>query len=101
MHPNYDADHADACGPARTTTSIKFSDRSPLTIGVRFRLTGPVSPVTGRNRINANLNSNSPVEMVLNGIPAGLIGLPVGLTGNRSNLNFFIFCLNSNARKVY
>src|SRR6185312_7326831 len=63
---------------------VKFSDRSPLTAGVRFRLTGPVSPVTGWNRTNANLNSNSPVETVLTGIPAGL-------TGNRSNSNFFLF----------
>ena len=60
---------------------VKFSDRSPLTAGVRFRLTGPVSSVTGRNRTNTNLNSNSPVETVLTGIPAGLTGLPAGLTG--------------------
>ena len=60
---------------------VKFSDRSPLTAGVRFRLTGSVSPVTGRNRTNANLNSNSPVETVRTGIPAGLTGLPAGLTG--------------------
>ena len=66
------------------TSRVKFSDWTPLTAGVRFRLTGPVSPVTGRNRTNANLNSNSPVETVLTGIPAGLTGLPAGLTGKRS-----------------
>jgi hypothetical protein len=66
------------------TSRVKFSDRSPLTAGVRFRLIGPISPVTDRNRTNANLNSNSPVETVLTGIPAGYTGLPAGLTGNRS-----------------
>jgi len=53
---------------------VKFPDRSGLTAGVRFRLTGPVSPVTGRNRPNENLNSNFPVVTVLTGIPAGLAG---------------------------
>ena len=35
------------------------------------------------------------------GLPAGLAGIPVGLTGNWSNSIFFFFGLNSNARKVY
>ena len=55
----------------RVRIRVKISDRSPLTAALRFRLTGPVSPVTGRNKTNANLNSNSPVETVLTGIPAG------------------------------
>ena len=70
---------------------VLISDRSPVTAGLRYRYTGPVWPVTGRNRWNSNLNSNGAVQPVRTGIPAGLTGLPVGLTGNRSNSIFFSF----------
>jgi hypothetical protein len=72
-------------------TRVYLPDRSGLTGGVRFRYTGPVWPVTGRNRSNSNLNSNFPVQPVRTGIPVGLAGIPAGLTGNRSNSNFFSF----------
>jgi len=65
---------------------VLISDRSPVTAEFRYRYTGPVWPVTGRNRWNSNLNSNTAVQPVRTGIPAGL-------TGNRTNL----FFLNSNA----
>ena len=68
-----------------------ISDRSPVTAGLRYRYTGPVWTVTGRNRWNSNLNSNGAVQPVRTGIPAGLTGLPAGLTGNRSNSIFFLF----------
>ena len=74
---------------------VSFSDRIGLTAGVRYRYTGPVRPVTGRNRSNTNLNSNFLVEAVLTGIPAGyrfgrytgdldgpvLSGIPAGYSG--------------------
>ena len=72
-------------------TRVYLPDRSGQTRGVRFQYTGPVWPVTGRNRSNSNLNSNFAVKSVRTGIPAGLTGIPVGLTGNRSNSNFFLF----------
>ena len=65
-------------GPAGSRVS--FSDRTGLTAGVRYRYTGPVRPVTGRNRSNTNLNSNFLVEAVLTGIPAGLAGILVTWT---------------------
>ena len=80
---------------------VLITDRSGQTGAVRYRYTGPLWPETGRYRWNSNLNSNFAVQPVRTGIPAGLTGLPVGLTGNRSNSIFFIFGLNSNARKVY
>ena len=68
---------------------------------VRSNRRGPV-PVyrTGLagNRSNSNSNSKSHVQPVPTGLPVGLtslpadfIGLPVGLIGNRSNLNCFLF----------
>ena len=78
---------------ARITGRVLISDRSPVTAELRYRYTGPVWPVTGRNRWNSNLNSNGAVQPVRTGIPAGL-------TGNRLNSIFF-FGLNSNALKVY
>ena len=59
----------------RPTTKVFLTDRSPETAGLRFRYTGPVWPVTGRNRtnsnLNSNLNSNFSVQPVRTGIPAG------------------------------
>ena len=78
-------------------TRVYLPDRSGQTGGVRFRYTGPVWPVTGRNR----WNSNFAVQPVRTGIPVGWTGLPAGLTGNRPNSIFFFFGLNSNARKIY
>jgi len=43
----------DSCASSR----VHLTDRSPVTAGLRFRFTGPVAPVTGRNRSNSNLNS--------------------------------------------
>ena len=87
---------------------VLISDRCSVTAGLRYRYTGPVWPVTGRNRWNSNLNSNGAVQPVRTGIPAGLTGLPADLTGNRSVCLvigqiqiFFFFGLNSNARKIY
>ena len=60
---------------------VQFSDRTGLTAGLRYRFTGPVRPVTGRNRTNANLNSNFAVVAVVTGIPAGYTGLPDGFAG--------------------
>ena len=57
---------------------VHFSDRTGLTVGLRYRFTGPVKPVTGRNRTNANLNSNFAVVAVVTGKPAGYTGLPAG-----------------------
>ena len=65
----------------RVPSRVLFSDRSSLTAGIRFRLTGPVRPVTGRNRSNVNLNSNFTVVAVPTGIPAGYTGIPAGLAG--------------------
>ena len=62
---------------------VNVSDRWPVTAGLRFRYTGPVWPITGRNRWNSNLNSNFPVQPVPTGIPAGLAGISAGLDGNR------------------
>ena len=76
----------------RATGSVLISDRSPVTAGLRYWYTGPVWPVTGRNRWNLNLNSNGAVQPVRTGIPDGLTGIPAGLTGNRSIFIFiFIF----------
>ena len=66
---------------------VLISDRCSVTAGLRYRYTGPVWPVTSRNR----WNSNFAVQPVRTGLPAGLAGLPVGLTGNRPNSNFFLF----------
>ena len=81
----------------RLLTKVFISDRSGQTAGLRYRYTGPVSPVTGRNQWNSNLNSNFAVQPVRTGIPvswvglpAGLAGLTVGLTGNRPNSIFFV-----------
>ena len=41
----------------RAVTRVHLTDRSPVTAGLRFRFTGPVAPVTDRNRSNSNLNS--------------------------------------------
>ena len=76
---------------------VLISDRSPVTAGFRYWYTGPVWPVTGRNRWNSNFT----VQLVRTGLPASLAGLPVGLTGNRPNSIFFLFFFNSNAHKVY
>ena len=57
---------------------VHFSDRTGLTAGLRCRFTGSVRPVTGRNRTNANLNSNFAVVAVVTGIPAGFTGIPAG-----------------------
>ena len=57
---------------------VQFSDRTGLTAGLRYRFTGPVRPVTGRNRTNANLNSNFAVVAVVTGILAGFAGIPAG-----------------------
>ena len=57
------------------------SDRTGLTVALRYRFTGPVRPVTGGNRLNSNSNSKTPMQLVPTGLPAGLIGLPAGLTG--------------------
>ena len=54
-----------------TGVRVHFSDRTGLTVGLRYRFTGPVRPVTGRNRTNANLNSNFLVEAIVTGILAG------------------------------
>ena len=69
-------------------TRVYLPDWSGQTGGVRFRYTGPVWPVTGRNRSNSNLNLNFAVQPVRTGILVGLAGIPVGLTGNRSNSIF-------------
>ena len=63
---------------------VHLTDRSLVTVGLRFRFTGPVAPVTGRNRSNSNLNSKNSVQLVRTGIPTGL---PAGLTGLNSNPN--------------
>ena len=60
---------------------VQFPDRTGLTAGLRYRFTGPVRPVTGRNRSNVNLNSNFTVVAVPTGIPAGYTGIPAGLAG--------------------
>ena len=65
------------------TARVHVTDRRPVTAALRYRYTGPVWPVTGRNRWNSNLNSNFPVQPVTIGIPAGLAGIPAGLDGNR------------------
>ena len=65
----------------RSTTRVHFSDRTGLTAGLRYRFTGPVRPVTSRNRTNANLNSNFAVVAVVTGKPAGYTGLPAGFAG--------------------
>ena len=72
---------------------VHLPDRSGQTGALRFRYTGLVWPVIGRNRSNSNLNSNSnfSVQSVRTGIPLGLIGIPAGLAGNRSNSIFFSF----------
>ena len=62
-------------------TRVQFPDRTGLTAGLRYRFTGPVRPVTGRNRSNVNLNSNFTVVAVPTGIPAGYTGIPAGLAG--------------------
>ena len=43
-----------------------FTDRRDRTAGHRFRFTGPVGPVTGKNRPNSNLNSKPTVIPVSN-----------------------------------
>ena len=64
------------------------SDRTGLTAALRYRFTGPVRPVTGRNRLNSNPNSNkfknshttgrinskTPIQPVPTGLPAGFTG---------------------------
>ena len=60
---------------------VSIPDRTGLTAGLRYRFTGPVRPVTGRNRSNVNLNSNFTVVAVPTGIPAGYTGIPAGLAG--------------------
>ena len=55
----------------RLESRVQFPDRTGLTAGLRYRFTGPVRPVTGRNRSKENLNSKFVVEAVENGIPAG------------------------------
>ena len=96
-----------------------FPDRTPQTAGHRFRFTGPVWPVTCRNRLNSNLNSKNSVQPVRTGIPAGLTGLnsnpnlkshvqpanravwPVYQVGLNGSSHFFSFLfLTLNARKV-
>ena len=53
--------------PAGPRTSRDFfTDRRDRTAGHRFRFTGPVGPVTGKNRPNSNLNSKSTVIPVSN-----------------------------------
>jgi len=69
---------------------VNLTDRSGQTGTVRYRYTGLVWPETGRYRWNSNF-AVQPVRT----------GIPVGLTGNRPNSIFFLFFLNSNARKVY
>ena len=51
----------------RGSIRVYLPDRSGQTGGVRFRYTGPVWPVTGRNRSNLNLNSNFLVQPVRTG----------------------------------
>jgi len=68
----------DSCASSR----VHLTDRSPVTAGLRFRFTGPVAPVTGRNRSNSNLNSKNSVQPVRTGLPVGLTGLPTGLNSN-------------------
>ena len=41
---------------ARELTRVLISDRTGLTAGLRYRFTGPVRPVTGRNRTKPRLN---------------------------------------------
>ena len=65
----------------RVPPRVQFPDRTGLTAGLRYRFTGPVRPVTGRNRSNVNLNSNFTVVAVPTGIPAGYTGIPAGLAG--------------------
>ena len=65
----------------RLESRVQFPDRTGLTAGLRYRFTGPVRPVTGRNRSNVNLNSNFTVVAVPTGIPAGYTGIPAGLAG--------------------
>ena len=57
--------------PHRVPPRVHLTDRSPVTAGLRFRFTGPVAPVTGRNRSNSNLNSKNSVQPVRTGIPTG------------------------------
>ena len=46
---------------------VFFPDRFHRTAGHRFRLAGPVGPVTGSYRSNSKLNSNVPVETASTG----------------------------------
>ena len=48
-------------------TKVFLSDRFNRTAGHRFRLTGPVGPVTGSDRSNSKPNSNVPVLTVSTG----------------------------------
>ena len=62
----------------RSTTRVLISDRSGQIAGLRYRYTGPVWPVTGRNRWNSNLNSNFAVQPVYRSVrPVYLPDLPV------------------------
>ena len=77
--------HAEAKGHGCSPMSrVLLTDRFGQTGAVRYWYTGPVWPETGRYWWNSNLNSNFAVQPVRTGISAGLTGLPVGLTGNRS-----------------
>ena len=53
--------------PDEGLSKVFLSDRFHRTAGHRFRLTGPVGPVTGKNRLNSNLNSKPAVIPVSNG----------------------------------
>ena len=61
-----------------------FTDRSGQTGGLRYRYTEPIWLETGPNRSKSNLNLKFSVQTVRIGVPVGLTGLPVSLTGNRS-----------------
>ena len=80
-----------AAGGPSVALRVNLTDRSGQTGAVWYQYIGPVWPETGPNRLNSNLNSKAAVQPVRNGIPAGLAGLPVGLTGNRPNSIFFLF----------
>ena len=78
----------------RDVPRVLISDRSPVTAGLRYRYTGAVWPVTGRNRWNSNLNSNFAVQ------PVRPVYRPVWRVTDQIQI-FFFFGLNSNARKIY
>ena len=66
LHPRALAEGGSLQRPP-VTRKVFLSDRFHRTAGHRFRLTGSVGPVTGKNRLNSNLNSKPAVIPVSNG----------------------------------